>query len=194
MSVFQANEYLYSHLTSGRTEFRLSDEYVQHVCIPCPTQVINLTRFDNLNHDKNLPCGTTIYNVDIDIKLDNGREKDDKLLRIRGGNSGLQLYSAVLSFGDKTSELLHNTPSCNMTPHDSVYFNNIVFDCVFIGICKDGHSEVFFFRRNHAIAKIRIQGAEALTFSDAKYLNTDLIQVFNNFGTDKIFGSLVDFD
>lgn len=194
MAAFPENSEMYRELKPGCTNFVFPGPYEQHGCIPVPLQVPDIERYRNLNTDKNIGAGAETYNVDIHLAISDERNERDKIFRIRGGNNGHRYYSAILDFGGKKFELLYGSPIYGVPLPPKDILEGIVFDCVFFGVRKDGMSDIYFFRRNIAIASISVRGADVQSFTEAKEMNTGLIQVLNTYGTKKLFTSLEDFN
>ena len=193
MAAFPENSSMYSNLKPGCTNFVFPGSYVQHGCFPVSLQILDIDRYPNLKTDKNIGTGTEMYNVDIHLATGDEHNEHRKIIRIRGGNNGLLFYSAILNFSDKKFELLYGSPIYDVTLPPKDILDGIVFDCVFFGVQKDGMSDIYFFRRNIAVASISVRGAEVQSFTDAKEMNTGLLQVLDTYGTKTLFTSLEDF-
>jgi len=193
MAAFPENSEMYSNLKPGCTKFEFPGSYVQHGCFPVTLQILDIDRYPNTRTDKNIAAGAETYSVDIHLAIGDERNERDKIIRIRGGNNGQWFYSAILDFNDKKFELLYGSPIYGVALPPKDILEGIVFDCVFFGVRKDGMSDIYFFRRNIAVASISVHGAEVQSFTDAKEMNTGLIHVLDTYGTKKLFTSLEGF-
>lgn len=184
MAAFPENVPLYQKLDSGSTEFEFRSDYVQHGYIPVDTQILDLERYKSSSKD------TCKYIVDIHIKK--GKPKKDLILRLSDVSKGDKRYNAYLSTklnGVRESvDILNGGDEAGCQLPSSDILECIVYDGIFFGMFKNGQGEIYFFRRNRAIGYIQLHGSESYDDSVVYSENKNFVQVFDNFGSNKLYG------
>jgi hypothetical protein len=172
------------HLRSGSIEFELDPTYKERRLIPCPPQVVVFDRYENYHNG---------YTVDIHVANGDVRNGDDAILRICGTNENGSTSNAFLAqHGLNTVDLLE-------VPDESLPNRNrceqLVFDAIFIGMHHNGQGEIYFFRRNAAVAYIQLHHVvEAVDEAEHQVLQSGFIQILGNHGSEILYFSLDPFD
>jgi hypothetical protein len=168
------------HLHSGSVEFTLNPTYTERRLISTKAQVLDFDRYMNYNDS---------YTVDFHISKCDVRTGGDVIVRICGtkdngstSNAYLdQKYANTIDLLEVHDEALPGRARCE----------RLVFDAVFIGMHENGQGEIFFFRRNAAVAYIQLHHVvEAAEEVGREILQGGFIQILGNYGSDVLYYSL----
>lgn len=162
------------HLRSGSIEFELDPTYKERRLIPFGPQVLDFERYPNYRNGHN-----------GDFHVANG----DVILRIYGTNENGSTSNAFLKqHGLNTVDLLE-VPDESLPNRDKC--EQLVYDAIFIGMHQNGQGEIYFFRRNAAVAYIQLHHVvEAVDEAEHQVLQSGFIQILGNHGSEILYYSL----
>jgi hypothetical protein len=176
---YVAHDALY-HLRSGSVELEINPNYTERRLITTKTQVLDFDRYKN-KHDS--------YTVDIHIAECDVRNGGDVIVRICGSSENGTISNAFLERnGATTIDLLE--VSDDVLP--GIYeCEQLVFDTVFIGMHPNGQGDIYFFRRNAAVAYIQLHHVvEAAEEVGKEILQGGYVQILGTYGSEVLYYSL----